>query len=48
MNLLKIVIQTLLEVKLLAEKHHDHSQTGTYTGFRECHILQDWLVYAIK
>ena len=29
-------------------KYHDHSLSGNYTGFRECHILPDWLlVYAI-
>ncbi|WP_455617908.1 type II toxin-antitoxin system YafQ family toxin [Eisenbergiella sp.] len=49
MNLLEDVIQTILEEKLLAEKHRDHSLTGNYTGFRECHILPDWLlIYAIN
>lgn len=49
MSLLENVIQTLLEEKLLAEKYRDHSLTGNYTGFRECHILPDWLlVYAIR
>jgi len=28
MNLLEDVIQTILEEKLLAEKHRDHSLTG--------------------
>lgn len=41
--------RTILEEKLLAEKYHDHSLSGNYTGFRECHILPDWLlIYAIK
>ena len=49
MNLLEAVIQTILEEKLLAEKHRDHSLPGNYTGFRECHILPDWLlIYAIN
>ena len=49
MNRLEDVIQTILEEKLLAEKYRDHSLTGNYTGFRECHILPDWLlIYAIK
>ena len=49
MNLLEEVIQTILEEKLLAEKYRDHPLSGNYTGFRECHILPDWLViYAIK
>ena len=49
LNLLENVIQTLLEEKLLPQKYRDHSLTGTYIGFRECHILPDWLlIYAIK
>lgn len=43
MDLLENVIQTLLEGRLLAETYRDHSLTGNYTGFRECHILPDWL-----
>lgn len=49
MDLLENVIQTLLEEMSLAEKYHDHSLTGSYTGFRECHVLPDWLlIYTIK
>lgn len=49
MQLLEDVIQTILEEKFLAEKYHDLSLSGNYTGFRECHILPDWLlIYAIK
>lgn len=49
LNLLEHVIQTLLEEKLLPQKYRDHSLTGNYIGFRECHILPDWLlIYAIK
>ncbi len=49
MNLLEEVIQTILEEKLLAEKYRDHPLSGNYTGFREWHILPDWLlIYAIK
>ena len=44
MNLLEEVIQTILEEKLLAEKYRDHPLSGNYTGFRECHILPDWLL----
>lgn len=43
MDLLQEVLQTLLEEKTLAEKHRDHALVGNYTGFRECHILPDWL-----
>ena len=49
MNLLENVIQSLLEERLLAAKYHDHPLTGNYTGFRECHVLPDWLlIYTIK
>ena len=48
LNLLEEVIQFLLEEKPLAEKFRDHALAGKYTGFRECHILPDWLlVYQI-
>jgi len=47
-SLLKAVIQTLLEEKPLDPKHEDHPLVGNYTGFRECHILPNWLlVYAV-
>ena len=42
MELLEEVLQTLLEEKPLAEKHHDHALKGNYMGFRECHIQPDW------
>nr|WP_279191291.1 MULTISPECIES: type II toxin-antitoxin system YafQ family toxin [Butyricimonas] len=30
-------------------KNKDHALTGTYSGFRECHIQPDWLlIYAIN
>ncbi len=49
MNLLENVIQSLLEERLLAAKYHDHPLTGNYTGFRECHVLPDWLlIYLIE
>lgn len=35
---------TLLKEMPLAERHRDHSLTGNYTGFRECHVLPDWLL----
>ena len=44
MDLLQEVLQTLLEEKPLAERHRDHALVGNYTGFRECHILPDWLL----
>lgn len=48
LNLLEEVLQSLIEEKPLAEKFQDHALAGKYTGFRECHILPDWLlVYQI-
>lgn len=33
----------------LPEKHRDHALTGNWVGYRECHILPDWLlVYRIE
>lgn len=33
----------------LPEKNRDHELSGDWTGYRECHILPDWLlVYRIK
>jgi len=43
-SLLKSVIQTLLEGKPLDPKHRDHALVGNYAGFRECHILPNWLL----
>ena len=37
-----------MKEKLLAPKHKDHTLTGNYAGFRECHITLDWLlIYAV-
>lgn len=48
MSLLESVIDTLLEEKPLDKRYKNHSLTGNYAGFKECHILPDWLfVYAI-
>ena len=48
LSLLEEVLNTLLEGKTLDAKYHDHALTGNYLGFRECHILPDWLlIYAI-
>jgi mRNA interferase YafQ len=48
LSLLGTVIDTLLAEKPLDPKYKDHSLTGDYSGFRECHILPDWLlIYSI-
>ena len=42
------MIQTLLEEKPLDLKHKNHPLVGNYAGFRECHILPNWLlVYTV-
>ena len=47
-KLLDEVIVTLREQKPLPPKNEDHPLKGRYTGFRECHILPDWLlIYAV-
>ncbi len=48
LDLLDAIVNQLAAEEPLADKHHDHSLTGDYAGFRECHILPDWLlVYRI-
>ena len=49
MNLLEDVIDLLLKEQSLDDRYHDHGLVGNYAGFRECHILPDWLlIYAIS
>lgn len=48
MSLLGDVIDLLLAEQVLDEKYLDHPLSGNYAGFRECHILADWLlIYAV-
>lgn len=48
-ELLDEVVNKLAAKEPLEEKHRDHALTGTYSGFRECHIIPDWLlVYQIR
>ena len=38
----------LLNNQPLDERYRDHGLIGNYEGFRECHILSDWLlIYAV-
>ena len=41
---LQKVIGILAEEKTLPDKYKDHSLTGIYQDFRECHIEPDWLL----
>ena len=44
LSLLEEILQLLLAEKTLPERCYDHALTGSYVGFRECHILPDWLL----
>lgn len=47
-SLLEAVVDTLLTGQKLPEKNKDHALSGNWKGYRECHILPDWLlVYEI-
>lgn len=42
------VLQYLVEEKPLPQKYKEHDLKGNYKGYKECHILPDWLlVYKI-
>lgn len=46
MKLLEEVIDSLLKELPLARQYHELK--GKYSGFRECHILPDWLLIYAK
>ena len=49
LSLLEKVIDQLAQQNPLDERHHDHTLSGEYSGFRECHITPDWLlIYQIQ
>ena len=41
---LESVIMKLRKQETLEPKHFDHALTGNFKGFRECHIMPDWLL----
>ncbi|RKZ71317.1 MAG: type II toxin-antitoxin system mRNA interferase toxin, RelE/StbE family [Gammaproteobacteria bacterium] len=41
---LKILITILVQNNRLPKKYKDHSLSGDYTSYRECHIRPDWLL----
>ena len=48
-KLLEQVIEMLANGQTLPQKMKDHSLTGNYSDFRECHIMPDWLlIYKIN
>lgn len=44
MELLNRTIEILANGEALPEKYYDHSLSGNWTGYRECHIQPDWLL----
>lgn len=48
-RLLEKTIEILAKEESLPQRYRDHSLTGDYAGFRECHITPDWLlIYRIS
>ena len=48
-KLLETVIASLAAGEPLDEKHRDHALSGNWAGFRECHVLPDWLlIYRVE
>lgn len=43
-ELLLDIVDLLAEELPLDPKHRDHPLSGDYFGYRECHILPDWLL----
>lgn len=41
---LRVVIEMLLTGDPLPGKYKDHSLSGNWKGFRECHIRANWLL----
>ena len=49
MALLQEVVDLLASGETLPDKYRDHSLSGDYNGYRECHVLPDWLlIYRIE
>lgn len=43
-KLLENVVNRLANEEPLEPKYQDHTLSGDYSGFRECHITPDWLL----
>lgn len=49
MNKIQDVITMLADEKPLPEQYQDHALKGNWVGYRECHILPDWLlIYSVN
>ena len=43
-KLMEEVVDCLAAGEILDEKYRDHGLSGNWAGYRECHILPDWLL----
>lgn len=43
-RLIRDVIEKLSDGEKLEDKYRDHNLSGNWSGYRECHILPDWLL----
>lgn len=43
-SLLTDIIKRLANGEELPDRNKDHSLSGNYNGYRECHITSDWLL----
>ena len=44
LNLLFNVVDMLSKGETLPEKYKDHALVGNWIGYRECHLMPDWLL----
>lgn len=44
LDALKDVVDTLSKEEPLPKKNRDHSLSGNFSDYRECHIAPDWLL----
>ena len=44
LSLIEEVIEKLAYGKRLPDKYKDHTLSGDYDDYRECHITPDWLL----
>ena len=48
-SLLKVVVEKLANGEQLTSEYKDHQLHSNWKGYRECHILNDWLlIYKYK
>ena len=48
-HLIYYTIRMLANTQTLSEEYCDHPLSGNWKGFRECHILPDWLlIYKVE